>query len=187
MVEQINTKLIALQTSTQEQQKQHRDHHNEMKLSRDENQLIRDENRQLRDNLKDFKTQLLDAIATRLDKFNEDTNTRLDKISGTTNTQFDKAAKDSKAAFAKAAKESKAGLDKATVMITSCLNNLLKMVRPLQGFLSVSERKQENRIIGLVNRKKGGDAWVPLQDVNDNATINDVTSMSVLNSKSFES
>lgn len=64
---------------------------------------------------------------------------------------------------------------------------LLRMSEPLpsmQDFLSVSERKQENRIIGLVNRKKGGDAWVPLRDVHDNATIADVTSMSVLDSKS---
>jgi hypothetical protein len=79
---------------------------------------------------------------------------------------------------------SKARLDKATGSITYRLDDLLKMVRSMQDFLSVSERKQENRIIGLVNRKKGGDAWVPLRDVHDNATIADVTSMSVLDSKS---
>jgi regulator of replication initiation timing len=143
---------------------------NEMRLSREENQVIRDENRQLREDLKDLKTRLLDAFATRLDKISEDSNTR-----------FDKAAKDSKTAFAKAAKESRVGLDTASGTIISCLDDLL---RPLQGFLSVSKRQQENQIIGFANRKKGGDAWVPLRDVNDNAMINDVTSMSVLDSKS---
>lgn len=62
-VKQINTKLAALQMSAEEQQKQHRDNHNKMKLSRKENQPIRDENKQLREELKDLKTQLLEAVS----------------------------------------------------------------------------------------------------------------------------
>ncbi|KAH8077667.1 hypothetical protein HD553DRAFT_327264 [Filobasidium floriforme] len=50
----------------------------------------------------------------------------------------------------------------------------------IRDFLSVSESKQVNWIIGLVIRKKGGDAWVPLLDVNDNMMMGDITSVSVL-------
>jgi hypothetical protein len=59
------------------------------------------------------------------------------------------------------------------------------MVEPMKDFLAVSRRKQQNQMIGLVNHKEV--LWLPLQNVNNTGTINDVKSMSGLDSRLFES